>query len=209
MDWLLELLPYWFVGLFAWLIYSKRRRWQRHRFIDEYAFPTAVRESLQTQYPQLNDQQLASVLDGLREYFHLCLDHRGKMLSMPSKAVDQAWHAFILQTQAYEGFCRQAFGRFLHHTPAEGMRDAAGVREGIKRTWKASCLRRRINRDVPTSLPLLFALDAELSIDDGFHYGIGLSGGNVSVMLEFDAAEIGCVGASGGGDGDGGGCGGD
>lgn len=31
--------------------------------------------------------------------------------------VDHMWHCFILSTRAYEAFCQEYFGRFLHHVP--------------------------------------------------------------------------------------------
>ena len=42
----------------------------------------------------------------------------------PSDDVDQAWHLHITRTADYERFCRDVFGRFLHHRPA-----AAGADE--------------------------------------------------------------------------------
>ncbi|MEX0600376.1 MAG: hypothetical protein WD423_02225 [Rhodothermales bacterium] len=41
----------------------------------------------------------------------------------PSKAVDAAWHAFILHTRNYAGFCEKVFGRFIHHEPADAGAD--------------------------------------------------------------------------------------
>jgi hypothetical protein len=42
---------------------------------------------------------------------------------MPSHAVDEAWHGFILSTARYAGFCDDAYGRFLHHHPDGGTPD--------------------------------------------------------------------------------------
>ena len=36
---------------------------------------------------------------------------------MPSHAVDEAWHGFILCTALYSVFCDRAYGRYLHHHP--------------------------------------------------------------------------------------------
>jgi hypothetical protein len=41
---------------------------------------------------------------------------------VPSKIVDQFWHAHILDTQAYATDCERLFGFFLHHFPYFGMR---------------------------------------------------------------------------------------
>ncbi|MFI8927460.1 glycine-rich domain-containing protein [Streptomyces sp. NPDC053474] len=35
----------------------------------------------------------------------------------PSPLVDDFWHAFLLHTKAYQDFCEQTFGRFVHHQP--------------------------------------------------------------------------------------------
>jgi hypothetical protein len=43
-----------------------------------------------------------------------------KIIVMPSHAVDEAWHGFILCTAAYARFCDEAYGRFLHHHPEGG-----------------------------------------------------------------------------------------
>lgn len=35
----------------------------------------------------------------------------------PPGPVDTAWHAFILRTREYEAYCRERFGRVIHHEP--------------------------------------------------------------------------------------------
>jgi uncharacterized membrane protein YgcG len=35
----------------------------------------------------------------------------------PPGPVDAAWHAFILHTRDYEAYCRERFGRVIHHEP--------------------------------------------------------------------------------------------
>ena len=35
----------------------------------------------------------------------------------PPQAVDVAWHAFLLHTRDYEAYCRERFGRVIHHEP--------------------------------------------------------------------------------------------
>jgi uncharacterized membrane protein YgcG len=35
----------------------------------------------------------------------------------PPEPVDVAWHAFILHTRDYETYCRERFGRVIHHEP--------------------------------------------------------------------------------------------
>lgn len=43
-----------------------------------------------------------------------------QVIGMPSHAVDEAWHGFILCTVRYAAFCDAAYGRFLHHHPEGG-----------------------------------------------------------------------------------------
>jgi hypothetical protein len=43
-----------------------------------------------------------------------------QVIGMPSHAVDEAWHGFILCTARYGRFCDEAYGRFLHHHPEGG-----------------------------------------------------------------------------------------
>ncbi|MFI0982605.1 glycine-rich domain-containing protein [Streptomyces sp. NPDC021093] len=42
--------------------------------------------------------------------------HSDKPLS-PSPLVDDFWHAFLLHTRAYQDFCEEMFGAFVHHQP--------------------------------------------------------------------------------------------
>jgi hypothetical protein len=44
----------------------------------------------------------------------------GRVVGMPSRAVDEAWHGFILCTARYAAFCAAAYGQFLHHHPEGG-----------------------------------------------------------------------------------------
>ena len=37
---------------------------------------------------------------------------------VPPKAIDEAWHHFLLFTYEYADFCENYFGTFLHHVPS-------------------------------------------------------------------------------------------
>jgi hypothetical protein len=54
----------------------------------------------------------------------------GQVIGMPSHAVDEAWHGFILCTARYARFCENAYGRFLHHHPEGGAPDAVADSSG-------------------------------------------------------------------------------
>ncbi len=77
---------------------------------------------------------------------------------------------FILYTRHYQTFCKQACGGMLHHTPAVVLAADKRDNTGLRRVWWQTCKEENINPRKPSRLPLLFALDAKLGIDDGFHY---------------------------------------
>lgn len=203
--------------LLSLLVFQKILMTRRAKFINNYEFPKSIRSGVAKTYPHLNDAEIDQVVFGLRKYFHLILLSKRKMIAMPSQVVDIAWHEFILFTREYNQFCSKALGRFLHHTPAEAMKSKKLAQEGIKRAWRIACHLEHINPHLPSRLPEIFALDARLKIEDGFHYerncmksetnGSGGAGG--SYCGSHIGCTSGCAGSSGGdgcsGDG---GCGG-
>jgi hypothetical protein len=134
---------------------------------------------------------VAGVLDALRTYFLACLGNleagSQRPVGMPSRVVDNAWHAFVVDTKAYEGFCRRAFSAYLHHTPRGEMQvpmldalantvrrlrsmptcDGTGVfvHRGRHRRQDAGTA-----AVAATTLPALFAIDSALGITDGCAY---------------------------------------
>jgi len=113
----------------------------------------------------------------------------------PGKTIDLVWHEFILSTRAYEEFCRQAFGSFLHHTPAEAMKQTRKGSEGVKRTWRGACEREGLYPRKPERLPRLFSLDADLDIPNGFKYSLDCKWPG---SHPYCGSHIGCSGGSGG-----------
>ena len=198
-------------------IWQRLGRRRREAFIESYPYGKFLDQRLAAKRPELSPEQRGQVFDGLREYFHLCNTAGQRMVAMPSQVVDDAWHEFILFTRQYEQFCRHAFGRFLHHTPAEAMPSPTAASNGIKRAWRLACAREKIDPQKPERLPRLFAIDAVLLIAGGFLYQLDcMAAGRAG--SGYCASHIGCGGGcsgdsgsadgDGGGDG-GGGCGGD
>ena len=185
------------------LLLRQKRIRARERFIDGYAFPQRLRRKLAEHYPHLSDQQTAHALLGLRQYFQLCRQARRRMVAMPSQAVDVLWHEFILHTRQYQQFCSQGIGRFLHHVPSEAMTSPTVAQEGIRRAWRLACAQEGIAPKTPQRLPLLFALDAELAIADGFHYSLNCTDGKNGRGDAYCAGHIGCSSGCGGGCGGG------
>ena len=95
---------------------ARRRARKGERFILSYEFPDHVRRKLERDAPELEWEPIER---GLREWLIACAYRRREPLGMPSRAVDYAWHAFILDTAAYRDFCQKAYGRFLDHFPED------------------------------------------------------------------------------------------
>lgn len=183
------------------VLYRKWRAQVRRRFLADFRLPDAVLERFKQKHPALDDKQCASVRDGLQQYFRICQLAGGRFVSMPSQVVDDLWHEFILFTRNYERFCGQAFGRFLHHTPVEAMTTPHQASDGIRRTWRHACRLEGIAPRQPARLPLLFALDAQLGIANGFFYELDCGQTATSSRNTFCASSIGCGGSAGcGGD---------
>jgi hypothetical protein len=162
---------------------SKIRAWRRREseiFIRDYQFPSGIRTKLAERLQLSDPKAINRLLDGLRDYFLLCLDRRDLALGMPSQGVDAAWHEFILWTRDYTRFCEQAFGQYLHHIPNDepepgDRRDywgdlftgAGRVWSELGNTWFLSCMRMGQDPHKPTEIPRLFTLDFELGVGSG------------------------------------------
>ena len=211
-----------FIGTFLAIVVGvAHRRWQiaeGRRFILAHTFPTFLRAKVLAAHPELSQAQLGDIERGLRQFFVASLQAGGRFVAMPSKAVDALWHEFILHTRGYQAFCARAFGRMLHHTPAEalGPKATQGSSQfaGLRRAWYWSCKEEGIDPRKPDRLPLLFALDTTLAIAGGYHYVpdcslLGADRGSTHCGTSFGCGSS-C--GSSGGDGDGssggdGGCG--
>jgi hypothetical protein len=155
------------VALFLWLSLQAQRR---DAYIRGFTLPPGLFEKLRKRHPHLTLKDCQLVAHGLRQYFLTHLKSGRRHVSMPSQVVDDLWHEFILYTKNYDAFCRKAFGRFFHHTPAIVLGSDRQGNAGLRRCWWHACRDENINPRAPTRLPLLFALDAKLQIPDGFHY---------------------------------------
>ena len=215
------------------ILYVALRAWEtslRRQFIRESTFPRFLGAKLRAQYPQLGVRDVELVLHGLRQFFMAHLRSQRQFVAMPSQVVDAAWHEFILHTRAYDAWCSAAFGKLMHHTPAEVLGRDPKRNDGLRRSWYWACKEESINPRKPTRLPLLFALDKKFAIAGGFTYvpdcsdidrksgsdaycgtsfgDGGGDGGSTGDAGSFGGSESSGEGA-GGGDGDGGGgCGG-
>jgi hypothetical protein len=191
-------------ALAATFLLRARRRSQLE-FIRSYNFHPAIREKVARRYSHLNDNQINTLFDALRDYFTFCNRAKRRMVAMPSQAVDTAWHEFILFTRAYKLFSKRAIGRYLHHTPTVAMSTPTQAHESIKRAWRLACAKEGIDPANPARLPLLFAIDAMYGIEDGFVYSLDCRDkSSPNDGSDYCAGHIacagGCAGDSGAGD---------
>ncbi|SFC20377.1 glycine-rich domain-containing protein [Pseudoalteromonas denitrificans] len=170
MDVIIPIFIFSLVLLATFLVYRKLIIQRQISFIKNYKFPETVKSKVSEIYPHLDSSELQQVMRGLKDYFYLIHIANKESVAMPSQIVDVAWHEFILFTREYDKFCSKAFGYFVHHTPAEGMKSPIEAQIGIKRAWELSCKRELINHFEPKRLPVIFALDARLKIKNGFYY---------------------------------------
>jgi hypothetical protein len=184
---------------------------RRRAFIESYTFPPALQDKLRE---ELGDEyRVAPALEGLREWYLACLSAGGDLLGMPSRAVDVAWHEMILMTREYHAFCERAFGRYLHHSP-EAV--AGEPMEALLARTLAVVDRR--SSATAAALPLLFAVDSELGLEDGLVWTVDdlerlrlVRPDHGGAYITYPWAAAGCSGGHGGCSGggcSGGGCGG-
>lgn len=141
--------------------------------------------------------------DTARTWFHemlifLDLAADSKDFLSPPGPVDAAWHAFILHTRDYEAYCRERFGRVIHHEPT-GEPDPNAYRRAYERRVRQG-----------QTDPAIWAVPAVVggaAASEG-DPGSGSSGGGDWGGGSSGTGEWGGGASCGGGGGGGGGCGG-
>ncbi len=131
-----------------------------NRVVDQLEVPPAVFKTAPW-YPR------PLVTMGLRQWLR-CAGaalREDQVIGMPSHAVDEAWHGFILCTERYATFCQAAYGQFLHHHPEGGATAGRAKSAGppavqLRRTLVAWTMVAR-----PDEPGLLWDLDDKLGVD--------------------------------------------
>lgn len=151
-------------------LWRRQRALQRDAWIRSFEFPHGVFAPLRERHPAMSLKDCQLVAHALRQFFLAHLHSGRRYVSMPSQIADELWHEFILHTRNYEVFCRKAFGRFMHHTPAVSLGSVRQSNSGLRRCFWFTCKDENINPRAPNRLPLLFAIDTKLGIANGFRY---------------------------------------
>jgi hypothetical protein len=131
------------------------------RAVARLEFPPAVFKTCPWQPRDL-------VETGLRQWLRCCAAalHDDQTIGMPSHAVDEAWHGFILCTMRYQAFCSEAYRKFMHHSPVGGVPDHVAVHadpmeDQLRRTVIAWTLVAR-----PGERCVLWDLDRRVGVDE-------------------------------------------
>ena len=136
------------------------RRSRRIAVVDDYRFPSGVRQRLAQRHTALTGDDLQSVEAATRQWFRLCARHPRAGLAMPSVIVDDLWRELVLHEREYAEFCGRAFGRLL----PPGSVDRPGA---LGDTFRFA---RQDEPAGPGVLPLLFRVDRQLAVAGGRDY---------------------------------------
>ncbi len=196
----------------TYFVFAIFRARGRAGYIQTFDLPQGLHRRLCKHHPNLTSFEFQLVCDSLRQFFLIHLRSGHELVSMPSQVTDDLWHEFILYTKAYQTFCDKGFGKFLHHTPAAALTPKQQKSNaGLHRTWFHACQIENINPRIPLRLPLIFAIDAQLNIANGFHYVIDCKkaglvaatgaiaincGGDFASSSSCDGSTSGCAGTS-------------
>ena len=191
---------------------TRARRLEQEHFVRSYVFSNDLFLRLKKDHSHLEEKDIFLVARGLREFFIIHIRAGRQLIGMPSKVVDDLWHEFILDTRAYESFCKSAFGSYFHHIPASTTRKGIDMDSTLQITWRYACLEENINPESASRLPLLFAIDEKLEIENGNKYNLKSAPNRLQNSGGCGAAACGggsgCIEGGSSGGGDGGGCGG-
>ena len=176
-----------------------RQRQKRLQALQDYVFPPSYHDEVNRRYLHLSEEDVNLAFEQLRFYFGICLAKKPISVAMPSRIVDTCWHVFISDTREYRGFCDKVFGDFLHHeawaeanlTVQSELIEVAEhqEKEDVSEKMKAQLMLEFRNQlsaariyqwaaefegkgqdSLSTVIPLLFRIDEELAISDGFFY---------------------------------------
>lgn len=215
---------------------------KRLKALESHVFPKSYQTKVMKLYPHLSTQDVNLAFEQLRFYFFICLLKQPTSVAMPSRIVDVCWHIFLCDTRQYKQFCEMVFGDFLHHdawveanlsvpselTPyvaqveSEDLSDEMKAQQALEfrnhlaaariYQWSAE-FEGEGQKTLSPTVPLLFRIDEELTIQDGFLYPQELI--NFLAQYDLKAAEsvatsqdLAAAGSAGVACGDGGSCGG-
>jgi hypothetical protein len=223
-------------------VYLDGKEQKRRGFLKGYVFAKSYHIEVMKRYPHLSTEDINLAFEQLRFYFSICLLKKPMSVAMPSRIVDVCWHIFLSDTRQYKHFCEMLFGDFLHHdawveanlsvqselTTGVAQKESEDLSEAIKEQqalefrnhhaaariyqWSAE-LEGEGQKSMWPAVPLLFRIDEELAIKDGFFYPPEITEFLANYDLKAaesgaDSLDLAAAGSAGAACGDGGSCGG-
>lgn len=157
-----------------YFLYFQRRTNERRSYINTYSFPDTVLKNFCQQHPLLGPWQVRRVVAGLKQYFCCCAPSPEKSVPMPSRLINDLWRVFSLQRKDYEDFCQNAFRYKLHYQVIDELARNSKANDNMWVIWQYACSTENQDSWSPTLLPSIFAIDADLNIQDGFYYDLAI-----------------------------------
>ncbi|MER6395723.1 hypothetical protein ABT263_06590 [Kitasatospora sp. NPDC001603] len=71
--------------------------------------------TIRARHPEVTEERAELGVGQMAAFLTACAS--GDRPLSPSPEVDDYWHAFVLNTEAYMTWCTAAFGRMVHHRP--------------------------------------------------------------------------------------------
>lgn len=164
-------------GFILFLIFklriNKKKKISRE-FIQTYKFPQQVLYNFREQYPNLSFIEEQKVIKSLKMFF-IAKTYSNKPILMTSKVADDLWHCFLKDYVNYVIFCKQAFGKILNHYPIDKLSAPKSIKDIVKFPDKivesySTVKKAQINTSPENTIPLIFLLDYQLNILDGYQY---------------------------------------
>ena len=178
--------------------FLNRQRQKRLQALQDYVFPPGYHDEVTRRYLHLSTEDVHLAFEQLRFYFSICLAKKPVSVAMPSRIVDTCWHVFICDTKEYRKFCDEVFGDFLHHqawaeanlaVQSELIEVIEHQKKDLPEEMKTQLMLEFRNQlaaariyqwaaelegkeqiSISPAVPLLFRIDEELAINDGFFY---------------------------------------
>lgn len=79
----------------------------------------SCRRTVMDANPDMPEETAGRIVEEALKFVAACSAHPGAGL-VPSRIVDEGWHALIVHTAMYADLCERLGGRFIHHAPGYG-----------------------------------------------------------------------------------------
>ncbi|MEV4335785.1 hypothetical protein [Streptomyces sp. NPDC049590] len=95
---------------------------------------TSCRQTVMDANPNMTPEMAGRIVEEALKFVAACAYNPGAGL-VPSRIVDEGWHALIVHTAMYADLCERLGGSFVHHAPGYGPENY--VPEVLDRTREA------------------------------------------------------------------------